>query len=110
MSWTYTQPVEIVFQTGGIQKLGDLLQKRGYQKGVLICDPYFARNGLAEKVCEYAQGKLLAVYHEITPNPRVQEVDACAQLLRETQADFAVALGGGSAMDCAKAACAVATA
>ena len=37
------------------------------------------------------------------PNPEVKEVDACAKLIRENDIEFVVALGGGSALDCAKA-------
>lgn len=109
MEWTYTQPVEIVFKTGGMDEIGALCARHGYQKGVLVCDSFFAQNSLAEKVMAAAGGRVTAVYCDITPNPRTTEVDACAALLRQQNADFAVALGGGSAMDCAKAACALAT-
>ncbi|MDR1130963.1 MAG: iron-containing alcohol dehydrogenase [Oscillospiraceae bacterium] len=108
MKWTYIQPVEIIFETGGVKRLSALLESRGLTKGVLVCDPFFAGSGLLEAVLSYAGGKLAAVYASVTPNPRIEEADACAALLRETGADFAVALGGGSAMDCAKAACAAA--
>ena len=46
----------------------------------------------------------MATYAEVSPNPTVQECDACVALIRRHRCDFVVALGGGSAMDCAKAA------
>ena len=41
-------------------------------------------------------------------NPDVTEVDACAEIIRQNDIGFVVALGGGSPMDCAKAAASVA--
>ena len=108
MGWNYAQPVEILFKTGGIAEIGTLCEMRGWLRGILVCDPFFVQNGLAETVCTHANGRIVKVYSDITPNPRVGEVDAVADLLRETGADFAVALGGGSAIDCAKTAAAVA--
>ena len=108
MDWNYKQPVEILFQTGGTSRLAELLEERGFRTGVLVCDPFFENSGLAAQIRAQSGGRLCAVYSDVTPNPRVREVDVCAALLRETGADFAVAVGGGSAMDCAKAACAVA--
>jgi len=107
MNWTYIQPVEIRMQTGGLRALGGILAERGYERGILVCDPFFA-GGLADRVIGCANGRITGVYSGVTPNPRVREVDACAKALRDAGAQFAVALGGGSAMDCAKAACAIA--
>lgn len=50
-----------------------------------------------------SDGTLVCVYGEVSPNPEVKEVDACAKLIRENDIEFVVALGGGSALDCAKA-------
>jgi alcohol dehydrogenase len=108
MNWTYVQPVEIRMRSGALRALGDILKERGYDRGVLVCDPFFAKSGLAEAVIGYADGRIAGVYSDVTPNPRVREVDECARALRDADAQFAVALGGGSAMDCAKAACAIA--
>ncbi|MEL7604355.1 MAG: iron-containing alcohol dehydrogenase, partial [Bacillota bacterium] len=109
MDWTYLQPVEIIFKTGGIDELDAICASRAYHAGVLVCDPFFVKSGLAQKTLEAAGGRLKAMFSEVTPNPRTAEANACAELLRSSGADFAVALGGGSAIDCAKIACALAT-
>ena len=108
MKWYYTQPVDILFETGSIKKLAGIAREHGWKKGVLICDPFFRQSGFAEKIIGLSGGAIAAVYSDITPNPHVDEVDTCATLLKKTGADFAVSLGGGSSLDCAKAACAVA--
>ena len=47
-------------------------------------------------------------FGDLSPNPDVTEVDACAAIIREKEIGFVVALGGGSSMDCAKAAASIA--
>ena len=44
---------------------------------------------------ESSQGRIAGIYSHITPNPRLNEVDSCANQLRCMEADFAIALGGG---------------
>mgnify|MGYP000013602551 CR=1 FL=1 len=51
---------------------------------------------------------LVASFGDVSPNPDVTEVDACAEIIRQNDIGFVVALGGGSPMDCAKAAASVA--
>lgn len=110
MSWNFYLPVKIIFGSGKFKELASIINDFGFTKGVLVCDPFFASNGLAEKAVAYSDGKLVEVYSKITPNPTVENADACAAVLRQHKADFVVALGGGSSIDCAKAACAIAKA
>ena len=51
---------------------------------------------------------IVASFGDVSPNPDVAEVDACAEVIRQKNIGFVVALGGGSPMDCAKAAASVA--
>ena len=43
------------------------------------------------------------VFDEVQPNPTLENVKAGVRLLKEEDCDFIVAVGGGSANDCAKA-------
>jgi alcohol dehydrogenase len=108
MLWNFQMPVKIIFGPSTLDTIGSVIEGFGFSKGVLVCDPVFVINGLAGKVKNVANGRLVAVYSDITPNPTIVNVDSCADVLRTTNADFAVVLGGGSAIDCAKAACAIA--
>ncbi len=51
---------------------------------------------------------MLDIISEVEPNPTCDNVDACARRARELGARSIIGLGGGSAMDCAKAAAAAA--
>lgn len=46
----------------------------------------------------------VAVYDKVRRNPTVTDVDALAAVLKEKKAEAIVAIGGGSSLDCAKAA------
>lgn len=107
MDWTYTQPVKLIFGVDKVKSLAKLFFEAGLSNGLLVSDPIFRQNGLADKIMEYSQGALVDVFSDITPNPTVDNVDACAQVMRDKQIGFVAALGGGSSLDCAKAACSV---
>lgn len=108
MEWTFSLPVKIVFGSGKRHALGQYIRELGGKRGVLVCSKTLHENGTAQAVAEAAGGRLCAVFSDIRPNPTTDNVNACAELMRKVRADFAVALGGGSPMDCCKAACAIA--
>lgn len=103
MMWEYLQPVTIRFGEGVVKELKQVAADLGCKKGLLISDPFFMKSGLAEQIVAGSDGVLVGIYSQVSPNPEVAEVDACAQQIRESGIDFLVALGGGSALDCAKA-------
>lgn len=108
MNWDYLQPVKIRFGKGRIREIKDLSKALGCKKGLLVTDPFFLKNGLSDQIIKDSDGALYAAFGDVSPNPDVTEVDACAQIIRENQIDFVVALGGGSSMDCAKASASIA--
>ena len=64
--------------------------------------------GQADEFVKISGCKIKAVFSDVRPNPTTDNVDDCVKIMREIKADFAVALGGGSPMDCCKAASAIA--
>ncbi len=104
MNWEYLQPVTIHFGNGTIKELTKIAKGLRGTKGLLVSDPFFLQSGLADKIVTDSQGLIAGIYGEVSPNPDVTEVDACANEIRKKQYDFLIALGGGSALDCAKAA------
>lgn len=107
--WIYKQPVKIFFGNGQLRNFAATIAELGFSKGVLVCDSFLEQNGIAQQLMTDSGGLLVASYSDVRPNPTVINVDGCAALLRSTGADFVVALGGGSVIDCAKAAATVAT-
>ncbi len=107
MSWEYLQPVVIKFGNGGRKELKSVAESLGCKDGLLVSDPFFIQSGLAEQIVSDSEGVLTGIYSEVSPNPDVTEVDACAEVIRKNGHGFVVALGGGSALDCAKAAASI---
>jgi len=104
--WTYTQPTEITFGAGSRHRLPDMAGRFG-ARAVLVTDRALAELPMVGEALE-ALGPEALLFSEVEPNPQVSTVDRLAGLLREHRVDVAVAIGGGSSLDCAKAACSVA--
>lgn len=100
MDWIYTQPVTIFFGTGRINELASLCG--GYKRPLIVCDRFFAGSELEGRLKKLLGTEL--VFSDISPNPDVSEVNKCSELIRESKAGIIVAVGGGSAIDLAKAA------
>ncbi|MFJ8247485.1 iron-containing alcohol dehydrogenase family protein [Peribacillus asahii] len=98
----YYQTVPIEFGVGKLQSLPDIIRERGYHKGLLITTKSIVANGIAERVVAESGGLITDFTYGIQPNPTVQNTDDCIEVLRSGKYDFAVALGGGSVLDCAK--------
>lgn len=108
MEFDFTLPVKIKFGANSTEALADYLENGGLTRGVLVCDSFLDKNGTAAAVAAKCGGRIKAVFSDLVPNPTVKNVDECAAVMRAANANFAIALGGGSTMDCAKAACAIA--
>lgn len=100
----YHETVPIDFGAGKLQRLPDIIRERGYHKGLLITTKSMVENGIAERVVRESGGLITNFTYGIQPNPTVQNTDDCIKILRSDEYDFAVALGGGSVLDCAKVA------
>lgn len=107
MNWDYLQPVKICFGNGRINELSKLAKELKCENGLLVSDAFFLTNGLADRIIKESEGTITKVFGNISPNPDVMEVDACAKVIKDNNIDFVAALGGGSALDCAKAAASI---
>ncbi len=79
----------------------DILGKQNFQRLMVVSDPFFAKNGWAERL-----GKLAGnyeIFDKVMPDPSVALVAEGVAQMQAFAPDSVVALGGGSAMDCAKA-------
>lgn len=108
MLWDYEQPVVIRFGRGRVSEIADVAQSHGWENGLIVTSEHFAHDGTAARLIESSDGRLTATFSDFSPNPDVTQVDACAALIRERGHGFVVAMGGGSAMDLAKAAASIA--
>lgn len=108
MQWSFNLPVRLEFGCGKRKEIKSYIDSIGGKNGVLVCSKTLAKNGVADEIIKLSEGAITAVFSDIRPNPTTDNVNDCVALLRKVNADFAVALGGGSPMDCCKAASAIA--
>ena len=90
---------------GAIAEIPGELQRRGYKKVFVCTDPDLVKFGVAAKVTDLLDeaGIAYSVYSDIKPNPTIQNVTDGVGAFRAAEADSIVTIGGGSAMDTAKA-------
>lgn len=90
---------------GAIAEIPGELQRRGYKKVFVCTDPDLVKFGVAAKVTDLLDetGIAYSVYSDIKPNPTIQNVTDGVKAFKAAEADSIVTIGGGSAMDTAKA-------
>lgn len=90
---------------GAIAEIPGELTRRGYKKVFVCTDPDLVKFGVAAKVTDLLDeaGIAYSVYSDIKPNPTIQNVTDGVEAFKAAEADSIVTIGGGSAMDTAKA-------
>ena len=93
------------FGQGSLTKLTGILSQEKAVQVLLVSDRGLEKAGLVPRVEEEIKkgGFPCTTFLDIAPNPGADEVHACAHVYRESRANVTVALGGGSAIDVAKA-------
>lgn len=104
-------PTRVLYGPGSLKKLHE--EKLPGKKALVVISAggSMKRHGqLDELMAELdAAGVEHVLYDKVRPNPTAENVDEAAGLAKSEGCDFVVALGGGSAMDAAKAVALVAS-
>lgn len=90
---------KILSGQGSLQALAGLHIKRL----LIVADPYFYQNGTVNHVAHLSKAEAVEVFHNVAPDPSVALAAEGTQMVQTFHPDTILALGGGSAMDCAKA-------
>ncbi|MCX7700293.1 MAG: iron-containing alcohol dehydrogenase [Gemmataceae bacterium] len=103
-AFDYVPLGRLVFGAGTLSRLGELVRELGGQRVLLVTDPGLEATGNPQRAIRYLteSGLAVAVFDGVEENPESRHVRAGVEAARAHQADFLVAIGGGSAMDCAK--------
>lgn len=93
------------FGAGARRMLADEFRGRGYVRAFVVTDKDLIRFGMAGKVTGVLDeaGIAYEIFSDLKPNPTVKNVQAGVEAFCRSGADAIVAIGGGSAMDTAKA-------
>ncbi len=90
---------------GAVENIVPELTSRGYRKAFVATDPDLLQFGVTAKVTDRltAAGFPFEIYSNIKANPTIENVQSGVAAFQASGADCIVAVGGGSAMDTAKA-------
>ena len=88
-----------------IKEIPNELTARGYKKVFVCTDPDLIKFGVSSKVTDIlAEASIpFEIFSDIKANPTIENVLAGVKAFKASGADSIVAIGGGSAMDTAKA-------
>ena len=90
---------KILSGAGAVSFLGTLHPKKVF----LVTDSYFVKNGLAQKILSKTEAEQSEIFGEVVPDPSAELAARGTARFQTFGPDLLIALGGGSAMDCAKA-------
>ena len=90
------------FGYGSRSVLKDEIKKRGYKKALIVTQENILKN-VTDKVLEVLDGFDYELFMEVKPNPTIKNVKDGVSRCKEINADYIIAIGGGSVIDTAKA-------
>ena len=102
--FTYHNPVKVIFGAGTVGQIGDEAAKLG-QRALVVS---YGDGSVAQTLAGIgarldAAGVAHVEFLEVTPNPPIEMVARGVEAAKAFQADLVLGVGGGSAMDAAKA-------
>ncbi|MBQ7295034.1 MAG: iron-containing alcohol dehydrogenase [Clostridia bacterium] len=93
---------------GAIKKLPEFIKNKGLNKVLVVTDKGLMGIHLLDSLFEELEkaGVDYVVYDGTQPNPSIENIEDARQLYVDNNCEGVIAFGGGSPMDCAKAAAA----
>jgi len=96
----YVTQIQIDF--GAIGLLKSECERVGICRPLIVTDPGVKAAGLLQKALDALPGLPVAVYDQTPSNPTEAAVRAAVEVFKTHNCDGLIAVGGGSAIDCAK--------
>ena len=93
------------FGAGSISEIVTEAKKRAFKKALVVTDPDLIKFNVAKNVTDLLEKAGLAydIFSQVKANPTVKVVKAGIEAFKAADADYLIAIGGGSSMDTAKA-------
>lgn len=89
---------------GAVSKIPEEVSARGYKKALVCTGPSILKHGVTKKVTDLLDeaGMAYEIYSDIKANPTIENVQNGVQAFKDADADYIIAIGGGSPIDTAK--------
>ena len=110
-TFSFTGAKKIIFGNGSLLTLATHIKELHAQNPLVVIDKNLAKTGLLERVASIlvSEGIKFTVYDKVDPEPGIELADEGAKIALKNKCDMVIGIGGGSAMDVAKAIAVLAT-
>ncbi len=90
---------------GAIKEVVTEAKARGFRKALLCSDPDLVKFQVSKKVTDLLDeaGLAYTMFTDIQANPTIENIKNGVEAFKAAEADYIIAVGGGSAMDASKA-------
>jgi alcohol dehydrogenase len=104
-TFSFTGARKIVFGSGSFSGLVGQIRDLRAKKPLIAMDGNLAKLGMREKIMAMfdREGMKAVLYDRVLPEPPLEQADEGAKLALKGKCDIVIGIGGGSAMDVAKA-------
>jgi alcohol dehydrogenase len=104
-NFSINQPTRIHFGLDSFKQLGEVVTRLKGSRVFLVADPGLKKAGIIKKITSVLSRNKIpyTLYDKVTPEPGLKLADQGAKLAKKKKADCVVGIGGGSALDIAKA-------
>lgn len=96
---SFCMKTKIYFGEGSLEKLKEIKGNRVF----VITDPFMVKSGSIDKITSKITNKEVEVFSDIVPDPPIELIVDGISKITKFNPDTIIALGGGSAIDAAKA-------
>jgi hypothetical protein len=93
---------QIQFEFGAVKLLKQECERVGITRPLIVTDAGVKAAGVLQKALDALPGMTVTVFDQTPSNPTEAAVMAAAAMYKANQCDGLIAVGGGSAIDCAK--------
>src|ERR1044071_752032 len=103
--YQYNFPTTIRFGSGAVKELGDYLKRNNLSKPLIVTDPLVSQLGFFKDIVADLQAKnnSVEVFSDIHKNPVKSDVYKGSDAYDGTNRDSIIGIGGGAALDVARA-------
>jgi alcohol dehydrogenase class IV len=103
--YQYNFPTTIRFGSGAVKELGDYLKKNNLSKPLITTDPLVSQLGFFKDIVSRLQKQNISVevFSDIHKNPVKSDVYKGSEAFDGTKRDSIIGIGGGAALDVARA-------
>ena len=102
--FSFYMPTKIIYAKGAIDSVAEYAKEYG-EKGLLITDKMMLETDIVKRVCKSLDEAKVnyMIWSDIVPNPRDVDIERGGKFAVEKGIEYLIAVGGGSAIDTAKA-------